>query len=646
MADMTRREALKAAAASAGVFLGGGLASARSGNRNPGGKLSGRAGLVDQLPPPILQLAGLGNVPALPIDIAETLGTVPRLLRRLIEEAPAFNGLSNLYTIGGQTKTGFEFLFGDSDADELREGLLQMERDLTDNPARVINEFYRSLFSDEPAAELPPDPLTLLPLEAPDQWTISWTNFREIFDRSLPHIPRWAATMTDVSVAEEEFWPTQAKYGVALNLLVLKKLTLANFVEIRLKMGAAWTPQLTQGVAEGRIFAIDMSIFQNVPANVVKTVERFTPATITILRQDPETKLLKPVLIRVSGQNDAGVQTYSPATATPSAWLYAMLAARTSVTVFGIWLGHAYQLHLVTAAMLMTMRSELPRQHPVREMLVPQSDFVTGFDDLLLLLWPVMAPPTSVATAQQFLQLVNIYAQRRSFAADDPKQALADLGLQVEDFTTDVNTPWDRYPIVGHYLEIWDAVESYATSLVDAAYARDRDVSGDQHLQSWIEKSGRSSGGNVQGLGAITTKAALVDVLTSLVYRITIHGVARLMNTANPAMTFVANFPPCLQSSQIPAPTAEFDTATLLSYLPRTGTIGQMVIFYFTFAFSSPYVPMLPRRGNHTDLYYDGGVRDPRNQALIRLREAIAAFIAKYQPEGPQYQQWPRNIET
>lgn len=648
MAQITRRDALKAAAASAGAILGAGPAWSQTRIRRSSEKLLGdRGGLLDQIPPQLLHLAGLRDIPALPLDIAEVLRSLPRLLQRVIEETPALNGLSNTYTIAGQEKIARQFLFGEVRRDELRIALEQLEADLQQNPTRVINRFYSDLLGEGPLPEpLPPDPLTVLALEAPDQWTISWTNFQQIHERSLPLLPRWAATMTDVAVAEEEFWPTMARYGAAVNLLVLQKLALNNLLEIKRKLGSAWTSEHNALVVKGLLYAIDMSIFETVPPNTVDTVERFTPATITLLQQDPATKLLKPILIRVAGQDGAGAQIFTPDTATDSAWLYAMLAAKTSMTVYGIWLGHVYQWHIVTAAMQMTMRNTLPRLHPVRELVSPQSDFLVGFDDILLLVWRQIAPSTSVATPFQFLQLINTYANRRPFAADNPKQALADLGLEEADFT--VNLPWDQFPIVAYYLEIWDAVETYVTSVVDASYKWDRDVENDRDVQSWMDQSGKGSEGNVHGLPEVNSKAALAEVLSSLIYRVTVHGVSRLTNTANPAMAFVPNFPACLQSATIPPPTAEFDAATLLSYLPRTGTIGQMVLFYFTFAFSSPYIPFLPPRGLDDDLFFDGGLRSPKNQALIRLREKIQAFIAKYQQgtQNPQFQQWPLNIET
>ena len=73
-----------------------------------------------------------------------------------------------------------------------------------------------------------------------------------------------------------------------------------------------------------------------------------------------------------------------------------------SVTVYGIWLGHVYQWHIITAAMVMTMFENLSANHPVRKLLEPQSSYLIPFDDVLLLGWGSLAeaPPTSIATAR------------------------------------------------------------------------------------------------------------------------------------------------------------------------------------------------------------------------------------------------------
>ena len=138
-------------------------------------------------------------------------------------------------------------------------------------------------------------------------------------------------------------------------------------------------------------------------------------------------------------------------------------------------------------------------------------------------------------------------------------------------------------------------------------------------------------------------RSALTRVLASLVYRVTAHGIARLVHIANPALTFVANFPPCLQSEHIPSYPHDVSTQELLGYLPHTGTIGEMLAFYFAFSFSKPYVPLIPPgpNGEDRELYFGDNPDDPCNVALRRFRREMKAFMG-----DANVGQWPRNIET
>jgi hypothetical protein len=349
---------------------------------------------------------------------------------------------------------------------------------------------------------------------------------------------------------------------------------------------------------------------------------------------------MAPELIRVAGGDNE--PTIFSRTSSASAWVYALQAAKVSVTVYGIWIGHVYTWHIVSAAMFMTMFESFSPNHPVYKLLAPQSNYVIPFDDVLLLGWGALpaVPPTSIATAPQFLELIDRHADGREFFDDDPPDRLQRLGLTAADFTVD--QPWDQYPLVHQTLEIWDATGRYVATCVDQAYATDDDVARDEEVQRWIAGSGSIDDGNVRGLPAMDSKDALKRVLHSLIYRATAHGAARLYRDLNPSHTFVANFPPCLQDATIPAPDAGFDNATLLRYMPNTGTIGSMVYFYFTFWAAAPYVPFVPLAGPEADLFFDD---DASNQALIELRRFIAGFIEKIEPDTPQTWQWERNIE-
>lgn len=294
--------------------------------------------------------------------------------------------------------------------------------------------------------------------------------------------------------------------------------------------------------------------------------------------------------------------------------------------------------------MLVTMLQTLPERHLVRELLEPQSSYLVEFDDILLLLWDRIAPPTSVDSAWSFLSLTDTFAKGRLFSDDDPITALARQHINRARFSKD--SDWDLFPAAQQLFAVWNVVETYVTECVAASYQDDVAVAGDAALRTWRDAASDPDNGNVRGLPALVSRAELTSVLTSIVYRLTMHGISRLNATINPQMKFVANFPPCLQDATLPAPGDDISPERLLSFLPKTGTIGAMASFYYTLVFSPPYKPLIPEDGPGTGLLFPGGPEAPRNQALIAFREAIMRFIDGYEGRAAQYQQWPLNIET
>ncbi|MEM7024176.1 MAG: lipoxygenase family protein, partial [Pseudomonadota bacterium] len=562
---------------------------------------------------------------------------------RAEETEPAKQGLSNRYTIGGVTAEAITFLYGDGSDVARQQALNDLLEVASRRPTRIAAALLGLLarMEDKARVTTPRSP-SALPLDAPDQWSISWTNYHDVYRDALPQLPAWASTLTDPDEASRQFWPTIARYGFAYNLLLPKKVDDA--AALKRQFAERWEEEWERAAASGALYLIDLSIFASLPTDTVAGFDRFTPSTMILLRQDPVSKTLIPIAVRVAGHDDRDARLFTRSGASDSAWLYALQAAKTSITVYGIWLGHVYHWHIVTASMLMTMNNSLPKDHPLYLMLTPQSDYLIQFDEILLLLWDFIAPPSSVGSPLSFLRLTDRFAEGRSFFDDDPRSTLRHLGIEQADFSW--QQPWDQYPIVADYLTIWQAVEDYVDRVVDASYAGDRAVADDRALQKWMAAASDPHEGNIRGLPAMTDRQALCDVLTSLLYRIVAHGSSRLNAAANPALTFVANFPPCLQDTSIPATDATFETEKLLAYLPRTGTIGLMVTFYFTFVFSASYVPLIPKDGVEADLFFPGGPDEPRNRALVAFRRKMVEFMEGFQPAAPQIHQWPMNIET
>jgi hypothetical protein len=578
--------------------------------------------------------------------LADLLDTVVKLGLRAVQLWPAKNALSNTYTIGGHTATGYAFLYDDSSTGGEAAALEDLRAALNNVSANEIIELISKAATSKdpvPAASRAVAPLTQLPLDSPEQFAITWTTFECIYKNALPLLDTWSKTLTDARVAQQQFWPTIAKYGTAYNLLFLHKVDGARAARGKALLQDKWKPAWDELVANGLMYEIDLNIFNTLqPQQAPDGSTRFTPATLTRLQQDPATKALTPIAVTVSGYQGRGTQLYFPE---DNAWLYALQAAKTSITVWGTWLGHVYQWHLVTAAMMRAMSLNLDNKSALYQLVAPQSNYLIEFDTVLLLRWQI-APPTSVTSSLQFLDLCNTFATGRSFFDDDPQATLDRHGLKQADFT--VNSPWDQYPLVGRLLKLWDATKAYVDAFMKESYPTDASVASDQALQAWMAEAANPSAGNIRGLPAMKTRDALAKVLTSLLYRVTAHGSGRLPASSNPGLTFIPNFPPCLQNATVPNSGQSISTKQLLQYLPMTGTMGAELTFYNTFAFSVPYVPFIPLEGIESNLFFPGGLNDPRNQALVTYRKAIKATNEDISSPFfcPQITQWPLNIET
>jgi hypothetical protein len=567
---------------------------------------------------------GLANVPAFPIDTAGMLETLLKLSARFKQREQALEGLSRKYTIGGKTARAREFLFGDVALDAKEEEQLKHLRGLLKgNTLEILPTIIDAIAGQTESMATPAGELATLPLDDPRQWSISWTTFPDVQTLGAPYLDEWAATVdvTQPEKATEAFWPMIATYGRSYNLLLAQKVHDAG--QWRELFGGAWTPALDAAADAGLLYVIDLRIYEELEPQVVAGVTRFTPSTVVVMVQDPTTKAMTPELIRVAGgDNEPTVFSRQGAKTTAAAWVYALQAAKVGVTVFGIWLGHVNQLHLVTAAMVMTMFENLSPQNPVYRLLEPQSSYLIPFDDLLLLGWDALPgiPQTSLATAPQLLELIDRYADGREFFDDDPTSTLERFGVTESDFSVD--EPWDRFTIAGDLLEIWDATGRYVGTYIDHAYPTDDDVARDHEVQRWIAASGPDGDGNVRGLPAMDSKEALKRVLHSIIYRIVAHGSSRLYSSANPALTFVANFPPVMHDATIPSPDAAFDKRDAAPVPPehrRHRFDGLLLLHVLGLAALRP-IRAARRRGNRPLLRRRHEQRGPDRAAPLRHR--------------------------
>ncbi|MEM6320482.1 MAG: hypothetical protein AAF960_22625, partial [Bacteroidota bacterium] len=667
-----------------------------------------------------LRRKGFKNAPAWPFNIRRTVSALIGLLRRAKATEQAKFGLTGTrdYHIGGHRASGYAFCYAKNNHRLKLDAYAELLNQLRLNPFSIIfgkgfidNETqgvktkaeseatarrernYEDSKNQDNFSDGDKVDLTVLSLEDPKDFDISWTTFGNIRGRADTTLKeKWAQSLTDANEASKQFFETIANYGVAYNLLILQKVTTQNLGEFKTgELAKVWTQEMDDLCQAGKLYVIDMRIFDVLTPQITNEkplIWSYTPATFTWLKQD-EHKDVTPFAVYIKGYDteyvnkqigrkehiSTSAQFYNFSDTKDTTWIYALQAAKVSITVFGIWLGHVYPWHLVTAAMSMTLYNYMDKNSFLYQLLNEKCNHLIGFNDALYLEWRTAAPPTSINTTTQFLTVVDKYAVGRSFYDDDPATILEKMGIQAADFT--VHKPWDKFPMVKHLLDIHKIVGDYVQEFTRICYEVDEGntkeagqrVQRDANLQNWIQKS--IDKGNIQGLKKITSVAALNKFLTNFIYRFTVHGLSRIDSTANPAMTFVPNFPPTLHIKENPAPNEPIDTKRLLEYLPKTGTIGKMLDFYFTFADSAPYTPLVPVDGidqhlhfsnignakskntkqlNNRGLDRDTGKAGQLNRALVKFRRQLCFFMDRYNDEHKiegfeadpvQYNQWP-----
>ena len=421
-------------------------------------------------PPPLSRLPlfelGFVNIPAVPYwadlagdpDLDHIQATLAELQKRGAEGLPAYAGLGTDYTIDTQTHIAFEFLYGSP-----------LARDATE-----------------------------LPLDRAEDFTLPWTTYGNVYEDSQYLVAPFAKTLQETTDATRASGTRSRTSACRTTSSSWRRSTTHKPPRFAAEFGNVWKGEnLDAAQKAGLLYAIDMSILDPLePFIALDGTTRFTPGTITLLKQDPQTKELAPAAILVSTPNAGPPRVYG---SNDAAWLWALQAAKTSITVWGIWLGHVYHLHIVTAAMQMTMFNTLPAAHPLRPLLEPQSQSLIDFDFVLLTtLFSKISPPTPVGGPMALLTLVDRFAENRTFFDDDPHAELKKRGLEVTDLTKQED--WDRYPLVGWLLDIWQITHDYVKAVVDVTYTNDSAVANDTGLEGLDGRERRPVAGQHQGV--------------------------------------------------------------------------------------------------------------------------------------------------
>ena len=269
---------------------------------------------------PVKFLWKLKDTPAIPLQILESASTLLSLNTRKKEANQAMIGCTHDYEvlINGEERnvTAYNLMFGFGEqykADRKNGVDVHNRNEIT--PAQLAIKLGKSFFTGRMSSLLggeqdlvvnvgDMDKITQTTLTEPEQFGMSWTTANNLYNRNVEkgYLERFSKTLTDADTATNEFWPLISEYGMAYNLLIAQKITKESKTDIYKYIDKHWFAELDEMIEQEELYAIDLMFFKFLePQKPEGKTERFTPATLTLLRQDKETKNLIPFAIWVNG---------------------------------------------------------------------------------------------------------------------------------------------------------------------------------------------------------------------------------------------------------------------------------------------------------------------------------------------------------
>lgn len=487
----------------------------------------------------------------------------------------------------------------------------------------------------------------------------------------------------------------------------LKKGERTSFQRLQALFGADWTAAHTKLMNAGDLFAVDMSIFEKVKPASAPGVDWWCPATVVLLARQEDAASgavsLLPVAVRVSGFEGKDVQVYhralkdeaasceegdpnfcdsecctrsqrctekpdapgkfqctekrsrkrrpvpaAPEDATDSAWIMALLAARASLSTFGIGLAHIGGYHLSSGAVTGAMINAVAAtgvdadSFPIKRIVDLHHRFGIQFNSILLASFEQLFPPLVFKHDRtEFLRATNeFFKQRgRSWAALSPVGVLRNNGLRAEDFTSRGGQDWDAFPLMAEDLRVWDFSEQYVAGFLKATrFRKSGVVRRDPTLKHWEAALLDPARGNLadlttarRGRGGrqLGSKKQLTELLTHLVYQVASHGASRMEAQIQHNTIWIGQMLPHLTGSQpLKGPAGEYTMAEIMARMPRLSVVGSLTRFFQVFAQNKPYDSVFPTGNPEVDRQgWFEGLPEAAGEAGAEFSDALFEYI-------------------
>uniref|UniRef100_A0A452QLC1 Polyunsaturated fatty acid lipoxygenase ALOX15 n=1 Tax=Ursus americanus TaxID=9643 RepID=A0A452QLC1_URSAM len=323
----------------------------------------------------------------------------------------------------------------------------------------------------------------------------------------------------------------------------------------------------------GSVFLVDHGILSGIHGNVVNGQPQFSAAPMTLLYQRPRGGPLLPLAIQLSQTPGPDSPIFLPSD-NKWDWLLAKTWVRNAEFSVNEALTHLLQAHLLPEVFTMATLRQLPQCHPLFKVSVSAA-------------YPRLCPCTSGCSSACPRGALSCQAGSTGIGIEGFSELIQrnmeQLNYSVLCLPEDIRARGVE-DIPNYYyrddgLQIWAAVESFVSEIINIYYPSDVSVRDDGELQAWVQEIflegflGRKSSGMPS---ALETREALVQYITMVIFSCSARHYAVSAGQFD-SCVWMPNLPP---SMQLPPPTSKGQTKPegFLATLPPVNATCDIII--------------------------------------------------------------------
>jgi len=307
-------------------------------------------------------------------------------------------------------------------------------------------------------------------------------------------------------------------------------------VDDAMLQAVAGDTQITLGRAAelGRLYAIDMTMLDGIPAGSLHGDQRYVTAPIAVFYWNPEPPAgyppgrgsLQPVAIQLGQRHDPQACSVFVPAGDAGKWKLAKYFLLNSLAVHHETIAHLGACHLTIETMIVATHRQLSAWHPVLALLTPHFRFTLDINEgakhSLIIPGGVVASVLS-PSIEGSLSLVRDARLAWRFDQNLPHRLFELRGVQAGRLP--------EFPFRDDTLLLWDAIRAYVRAFLSVYYDGDAAVRADWELQAWVNEITSPNGAGFQGLGGLTREKSasgetwrldsfeyLVEMVSLLVY--------------------------------------------------------------------------------------------------------------------------------